>query len=73
MSHHQFCDFYVNTCQTLYNSFVLVKPCKCYTLLSKYILLLFIILILCIFDIYQNAYLSSYSIVYKVFAYVSLT
>ena len=73
MSLHQFCDFYFNTCQTLYNHFVLIKACKYYTILSKYILLLLIILILSIFDIYQDAYLSSYSIVYKVFAYVSLT
>ena len=42
------------------------KACKYYTLLSKYILLLLIILILSIFDIYQDAYLSSVSIVYKV-------
>ena len=73
MSLHQFCDFYFNTCQTLYNHFVLIKACKYYTLLSKYILLLLIILILSIFDIYQDAYLSSDSIVYNVFAYVSLT
>ena len=73
MSLHQFCDFYFNTCETLYNCFVLVKPCNYYTLLSKYIFLVLIIVILCIFDIYQNAYLLSYSIVYKVFAYVSLT
>ena len=73
MSLHQFCDFYFNTCQTLYNHFVLIKACKYYTLLSKYILLLLIILILSIFDMYEDAYLSSDSIVYKVFAYVSLT
>ena len=68
MSLHQFCDFYLNTCQTLYNHFVLIKDCKYYTLLSKYILLLLIIFILSILDIYQDAYLSSDSIVYKVFA-----
>ena len=73
MSLHQFCDFYFNTCQILYSHFVLIKACKYYTLLRKYILLLLIILILSIFDIYQDAYLSPDIIVYKVFAYVSLT
>ena len=64
---HQFCDFYFNTCQTLYNHFVLIKACKYYILLSKYILLLLIILILSVVDLYQDGYLSPDIIFYKVF------
>ena len=45
---HYFCDFNFNTCQTLYSGFVLIKSCKHYTLLSKCILWLLIILILSI-------------------------
>ena len=45
---HQFCDFNFNTCHTLYNGFVLIKTCKCYTLISICILSLLIIQILSI-------------------------
>ena len=43
---HHFCNFNFNTCETLYNGFVLIKTCKYYTLLSTCILWLLMILIL---------------------------
>ena len=73
MSLHQFCDLNFNICQTLYNHFVLIKTCKYYTLLSKYILLLLIILIPSIFDIYQVHICNLISLFIKFFAYVTLT
>ena len=62
---HHFCYFNFNTCETIYNGFVLIKTCKYYTLLSKCILLLLIILRLSIFDIYQDAYFNLSSLFIK--------